>query len=104
MVMDENKIVLNTVERGAIKLHIFRPSGRAIWTVVGRDREYWVDPDLDFCSCKGYYYETLSTCNPCYHLKSAKLARKNRKFVEIKFQDVEYLGFIRALLYDATLG
>ena len=102
--MNENGIVLNTVERRAIKFHIFLPSGRAIWTVVGRDREYWVDPDLDFCSCKGYYYKTLSTCNPCYHLKSVESARQKKKFAEIKFQDVEYQSFIKALLSDATLG
>ena len=101
--MNENGIVLSTVERGAIKFHIFLPSRRAIWTVVGRDREYWVDPDLDFCSCKGYYYNTLSTCNPCYHLKSVESARQKKKFAEIKFQDVEYEGFIKALLSDATL-
>ena len=31
-----------------IKLHIFEPSDRKIWTVVGTDKEYWFDPDLDF--------------------------------------------------------
>lgn len=92
------------MERGAIKFHVFLPSGRAIWTAVGRDREYWVDPDLGFCSCKGYYYKTLSTGIPCYHLKSVELARQNKKFVEIKFRDVEYQGFIKALISDATLG
>ena len=102
--MNENGIVLNTVERRAIKFHIFLPSRRAIWTVVGRDREYWVDPDLDFCSCKGYYYKTLSTCDPCYHLKSVESARQKKKFAEIKFQDVEYQSFIKALLSDATPG
>ena len=39
-----------------IKLHIFEPSDRKIWTVVGTDKEYWFDPDLDFCSCPGYYF------------------------------------------------
>ena len=45
------------------KLHIFEPSNRKIWTVVGVDKEYWFEPDLEFCSCPGYYFN-----NECYHL------------------------------------
>jgi len=35
-----------------VKLHLFEPSNRKIWTVVGMDKEYWFDPELDFCSWK----------------------------------------------------
>ena len=41
----------SVLDEKRIKLHVFEPSNRKIWTVVGSDREYWLDPDLDFCSC-----------------------------------------------------
>ena len=33
----------NTVNSGGVKLHIFQPSGRKLWTVVGKDNEQWAD-------------------------------------------------------------
>jgi predicted nucleic acid-binding Zn finger protein len=88
------------VNLGAVKLHIFQPSGRKIWTVVGKDDEHWTDPDLEFCSCKNYYYKTLSNGEACYHLKSIQYASEKNKFVSIKFDDAEYIDFIKALLMD----
>ena len=94
---------INTlVEEGAVKFHIFQPSGRAIWTVVGRDDEHWGDIELGFCSCKSYYYKTLSNGKPCYHLLCIELAKKHNKFVTIRFHDTEYTQFIKALLSDFT--
>ena len=51
------KRIKTLLEEGAVKFHIFQPSGRAIWTVVGRDDEHWADIELGFCSCKSYYYK-----------------------------------------------
>ena len=42
-----------------IKLHTFEPSNRKIWTVVGIDKEYWFDPDLDFV----HVQDTISITN-----------------------------------------
>lgn len=92
----------NLLEEGAVKFHIFQPSGRAIWTIVGKDNEHWVDLELGFCSCKSYYYNTLSNGNPCYHLLCLELAKKRNKFVTIRFHDTEYTYFIKALLSDIT--
>jgi predicted nucleic acid-binding Zn finger protein len=103
-----NQEIVNTkrintlVEEGAVKFHIFQPSGRAIWTVVGRDDEHWGDIELGFCSCKSYYYKTLSNGKPCYHLLCIELAKKHNKFVTIRFHDTEYTQFIKALLSDFT--
>ena len=52
-----------------IKLHVFEPSNRKIWTVVGAEKEYWLDPDLDFCSCPGYYFSKKNGEKTCYHLR-----------------------------------
>jgi predicted nucleic acid-binding Zn finger protein len=99
----ENTRRINTLlEEGAVKFHLFQPSGRAIWTVVGRDDEHWGDIELGFCSCKNYYYKTLSNGMPCYHLLCIELAKKHTKFVTIRFHDKEYTQFIKALLSDFT--
>jgi len=78
-----------------IKLHIFEPSDRRIWTVVGTDKEYWFDPDLDFCSCPGYYFN-----NECYHLGNFSLAMSQNQIESTTFSDDEYGPFIASLLSE----
>ncbi|HET7148900.1 MAG TPA: hypothetical protein VFI73_10425 [Candidatus Nitrosopolaris sp.] len=96
----DSERIKHILEGGAVKLHIFQPSGRTIWTIVGKDNEYWADIELGFCSCKSYYYKTLSNGKLCYHLKCILLAMQNNKFVTIEFHDTEYMDFINALLGD----
>ena len=90
----------NTVRFGGVKLHLFQPSGRAIWSVVGKDQEHWLDPELGFCSCKNYYFRSLSRCEPCYHLKSVNQATLEKKYVTIEFDDSDYNGFFKAMISD----
>ena len=78
-----------------IKLHIFEPSDRKIRTVVGADKEYWFDPDLDFCSCPGYYFN-----NECYHLDNFPLAMSQNQIESTTFSDDEYGPFIGSLLSE----
>jgi len=88
------------VNYGGVKLHFFQPSGRMVWTVVGRDSEHWLDPELEFCSCKNYYFQALSGAEPCYHLKSLTQAAFEKKFVTIQFDDSEYIRFFKAVISD----
>ena len=78
-----------------IKLHIFEPSNRKVWTVVGTEKEYWFDPDLDFCSCPGYYFN-----NECYHLDNFSLAMSQNQIESTIFSDDEYGPFIGSLLSE----
>lgn len=89
-------------EPGAVKLHIFRPSGRKIWTVVGRDEEYWTEPDLSFCSCKNYFYKSLSDGKPCYHLISVFTALNRHDYIRFEFDDGEYEQFLNAIIRDSV--
>ncbi len=43
------------VNERRVKLHRFNPSQREIWTIVGKEKEHWIDPQSNFCSCSGYY-------------------------------------------------
>lgn len=90
----------HATKSNSVKLHIFEPSGRQIWTVVGKHDEHWIDLELNFCSCKNYYYKTLSELKECYHLTNLKQATENKSFSLIKFHDSEYSIFMTALISD----
>ncbi len=87
-----------------VKLHLFRPSNREIWTVVGKDREYWVDPGDNFCSCEDYYFKTLSGKENCYHLNVIDVAREKKLVDVVEFKDEEYESFLGALVNDMLLS
>jgi predicted nucleic acid-binding Zn finger protein len=88
------------VSERRVKFHIFEPSQREIWTVVGKGKEHWLDLDGEYCSCPGYYFGKLSGKNLCYHLESTFLAKKENKFEKIIFSDDEYSEFIAGLISD----
>jgi predicted nucleic acid-binding Zn finger protein len=90
----------DTVDQGRVKLHLFQPSKRMIWTIIGIDNEYWTDLQMMFCSCKSYYYKPVSTAQSCYHLQSLALSIAQNKFDKIEFHDSEYDGFVNALISD----
>lgn len=83
-----------------VKLHVFEPSNRKVWTVVGKENEHWLDPDLGFCSCEDYYYGTLTTGKDCYHLQATKNALQGNTVETVRFSDLEFESFVMALLQD----
>ena len=88
------------VSEKRVKLHIFEPTRRKIWTVVGNGDEHWIDPDCNYCSCPGFYFGRLNGKTICYHLESAQLARTQNKVEEIIFSDDEFSDFLRGLISD----
>jgi predicted nucleic acid-binding Zn finger protein len=92
--------VQSMVSEKRVKLHIFEPSQRKIWTVVGKGEEYWIDPDCNYCSCPGFYFGKLNDKITCYHLESAHLARKENQVEDIVFSDDEFSDFLSALIAD----
>lgn len=90
------------VTSGSVKQMLFLPSGKKLWVVVGRDNEYWADPELGFCSCKDYYFATLSGKDECYHLKSTRKAVSENRFTTIDFMDNEYVEFLQAIAEDSA--
>ena len=88
------------VSQKRVKLHVFEPSQTKIWTVVGKSREHWIDPDARYCSCPGFYFGKLHGKTACYHLESAQLARSENKFETITFNDEEFHMFLSGLISD----
>ena len=99
--MTKNPVKIESViSEKRIKLHIFEPSQKKIWTVVGKEKEYWIEPELHFCSCPSFYFNSISGKNDCYHLQSIALAKKENKVELIKFSDDEFPDFISGLVSD----
>ena len=94
--MSEKKID-SVLSENRVKLHVFEPSQRKILTVVGKEKEYWLDPELDYCSCASYYFGKMEGKSECYHLKSVRQAQKENKAEIIKFSDDEFVDFISSL-------
>lgn len=88
------------VSQKRVKLHIFEPSQRKIWTVVGKAQEHWADPESNFCSCLGFYFKQTHGKTSCYHLDSISLAIKEDKVETINFSDDEFSGFLSALISE----
>lgn len=80
-----------------VKLHLFEPSGRKIWSVVGKKKEYWIDPDIHYCACSGYHF---AEDNTCYHLDLALLATQRKMVETIRFSDDEFGDFISGLILE----
>lgn len=88
------------VSEKRVKLHVFEPSQRKIWTVVGKGEEHWVDPTGLYCSCPGFYFGKLNGKETCYHLDSVKLAQAENKVEKVIFSDDEFSDFLSGLLSD----
>jgi predicted nucleic acid-binding Zn finger protein len=81
---------------------LFEPSKKTIWTIVGKHHEYWIDLELDYCSCNDYYFRTLSGQGLCYHLGFAK-EKMNSNVDIIVFSDSEYCDFVKSVVDDNYL-
>jgi predicted nucleic acid-binding Zn finger protein len=59
-----------------VKKYAFKPSGRIVWIVVGKERDYLILPEAEFCTCDDFYFRVLDKeVHLCYHLIAQKLAK-----------------------------
>jgi predicted nucleic acid-binding Zn finger protein len=50
---------LDAVLAGGVKEARFLPSGRKLFTVVGRLGDEFIDPDKPYCSCSNFFFRVL---------------------------------------------
>jgi len=80
-----------TIQEGRVKKYVFSPSGRIVWVVVGREREYQIMPEAVFCSCDDFYFRVMDKeANICYHLIAQKLADVLTLYDKIEEEDRLY--------------
>ncbi|MHC1601327.1 MAG: hypothetical protein ACXQTI_00430 [Candidatus Nezhaarchaeales archaeon] len=84
------KKAFEAVNEGRVKKYVLKPSGRVIWIVVGKRRDYWVIPKL-YCSCDDFYINVISRRKRvlCYHLLAQALAEKMGKYETFSLTDDE---------------
>jgi predicted nucleic acid-binding Zn finger protein len=94
---------LQALEEGRVRKHVFSPSGRLIWTVVGEEREYQILPLATFCSCNDFYFRVLShEASLCYHLLAQKIAEALDRYVLLAGDDGDYTTLLSVLRTPAV--
>ena len=80
-----------TLKEERVKKYVFSPSGRIVWIVVGREREYQIMPAAGFCSCDDFYFRVMDReVHICYHLIAQKIADSLGRFDKIEEDDEAY--------------
>ncbi len=82
---------LDTLKENRVKKYIFKPSGRVVWIVVGRERDYLIMPEAEFCTCDDFYFRVLDRkVHMCYHLFAQKIAQNLGWFETIEENDESF--------------
>ena len=82
---------LDALKEGRVKKYTFKPSGRVVWIVVGRERDYLIMPEAEFCTCDDFYFRVLDKkVHMCYHLLTQKIAANLCWFEAIEADDGSY--------------
>jgi predicted nucleic acid-binding Zn finger protein len=66
---------LDALKNNRVKKYVFKPGSKTVWIVIGRERDYLVIPEADFCPCDDFYFRVLDKkIHFCYHLIAQKIA------------------------------
>jgi predicted nucleic acid-binding Zn finger protein len=79
------------LNEGRVKKYVFKPRGRVVWIVVGKERDYLLMPEVEFCTCDDFYFRVLDKkIHLCYHLIAQKLAKNLDWYELVKEHDELY--------------
>ncbi len=82
---------LDALKEGRVKKYTFKPSGKVVWIVVGKERDYLIMPEAEFCTCDDFYFRVLDKkVHMCYHLLTQKIAANLSWFEAIETDDGSY--------------
>ena len=82
---------LSTLKENRVKKYVFKPSSRTVWIVIGRERDYLIMPEAEFCMCNDFYFRVLDKkIHLCYHLIAQKIALNLGWYETIKENDKLY--------------
>lgn len=81
--------------------HVFLPSGRELWTVVGRD-EYLILAQELACSCKDSIFKVLrgELFKPCKHVREYLRRLYTNDYDVVKGLDEELVTLIKVISDD----
>ena len=79
------------LKENRVKKYVFKPSGRVVWVVVGKERDYLIMPEAEFCTCDDFYFRVLDRkVHMCYHLIAQKIAQSLGWYEQIDSEDELY--------------
>jgi len=79
------------LKENRVKKYVFKPSGRTVWIVVGKERDYLIMPEAEFCTCDDFYFRVLDKkVHLCYHLIAQKLAKILNWYEDVDEHDELY--------------
>lgn len=79
------------LKENRVKKYVFKSSGKTVWIVVGRERDYLIMPEAEFCMCDDFYFRVLDReVHLCYHLIAQKIARNLGWYETIEESDKLY--------------
>ena len=79
------------LKENRVKKYVFKPGGRIVWIVVGKERDYLIMPEAEFCTCDDFYFRVLDRkVHLCYHLIAQKLAKNLNWYENIEEHDELY--------------
>jgi predicted nucleic acid-binding Zn finger protein len=82
---------LEALKENRVKKYVFKPSNRTVWIVIGRERDYLIMPEAEFCMCDDFYFRVLDRkIHLCYHLIAQKIARNLDWYETIEENDELY--------------
>jgi len=76
----------------AVKKYTFKPSGRTVWIVVGREKEYFLIPEF-YCQCDDFYINVVirRKAKLCYHILAQAIAERLGSFEEYEASDSDFI-------------
>jgi len=87
---------LEALKENRVKKYTFKPSSRVVWIVVGKERDYLIMAEADFCTCDDFYFRVLDKkIHLCYHLIAQKIARNLGWFDAIEETDELYQSLMK---------
>ena len=79
------------LKENRVKKYVFKPSGRIVWIVVGKERDYLLMPEAEFCMCDDFYFRVLDReVHLCYHLIAQKIANILKWYDALEERDKLY--------------
>jgi predicted nucleic acid-binding Zn finger protein len=92
---------VDAVLQGRVKEHVFLPSNHAVYTVVGRNGDEFIDSGLPFCSCSHFFFSVMrGKSKTCYHLLANSIASEWNLATRTEFHDEEFPYFLKLIASD----
>ncbi len=64
------------LKENRVKKYAFKPSDKTVWVVVGKERDYLIMAQAEFCTCDDFYFRVMDKdVHLCYHLIAQKIAK-----------------------------